>query len=141
MERLRKARQLSSHDWMVLGQAWVLFLSIDFGIRLLSFRSLLSFCRCCARPGQTASGSTSSPSIERMAWLTAVAGRYSPIRATCLKQALVLSWLLERRGIAARLCIGVSRQAGTFAAHAWLEQSGRIILGLRESDRYEPIFP
>ena len=141
MERLRKACQLSARDWMVLGQAWVLFLVIDLGLHLLSFRSLLTFCRWCARRGQWGSGLISlSISIERFAWLTAIAGRYSPVRATCLKQALVLSVLLERRGIATRLRIGVSRQAEGLAAHAWLEQNGLIILGLQERDGYEPLF-
>lgn len=141
MERLRKACRLSARDWMCLGQAWVLFLAVELGLHLLSFRSLLTLCRWYSQCGQWGSRSASLPPIERVAWLIAVAGRYSPIRATCLKQALVLSVLLERRGKATRLRIGVSRQAEGFKAHAWLEQNGRIILGLPGCDGFEPLFP
>ncbi len=126
---------------MFLGQAWVLFLLIELGLRLLSFRSLLALCRRCSWRGRLGSGFTSLPSIERSAWLTAIAGRYSPVRATCLKRALTLSVLLEQRGIATRLRIGVSRQAGALRAHAWLEQHGRIILGLQERNSFEPLLP
>jgi hypothetical protein len=138
MERLRKACQLSLRDWMVLGHAWVLFLVIELGLSLLSFRSLLTLCRRYSRCGQLGS---SSASIERLAWLTAVAGRCSPVRTTCLRQALVLSILLERRGIPTSLRIGVSRQAGELAAHAWLEQNGRIIPGVQGRDGFEPLLP
>jgi len=141
MERLRKACKLSVRDWLVLGQAWALFLLVELGLHILSLRSLLAVCRRCARPGQSDFGSLSLPLIERFAWLTAVAGRYGPIQATCLKQALVLSVLLEWRDIPTRLRIGVSRQEGSLKAHAWLEQNGRIILGLQGCDGFEPLFP
>jgi hypothetical protein len=65
-----------------------------------------------------------------------VAGRYSPVTATCLKQALVLSWLLGRQGIAVTLHIGVARSAETLAAHAWLENNGQVIFGQTEQDGF-----
>ncbi len=141
MERLRKARRLTLRDWLVLGQAWVLFLVIDLGLRLLPFRSLLSFCGRLSHLRFRDTEAWSPLPVERCAWLTAVAGRYTPIRATCLTQALVLSVLLGRRGVAAQLRIGVSRQAGRFAAHAWLERDGSILPGLPGSEGFEPLLP
>ncbi len=43
---------------------------------------------------------------------------------TCLRQALVLQWLLARRAIATELRIGIRREAGRLMAHAWLELEG-----------------
>lgn len=49
-----------------------------------------------------------------------------PTDSRCLVQALVLSRLLSRRGIASRIVIGAhSRDA--FAAHAWVEYAGRAV--------------
>jgi hypothetical protein len=79
--------------------------------------------------------------LTRYAWLVSIAGRYSPFRATCLKEALVLSILLGRLGIATQLRIGVARREGKFKAHAWLEQSGQAISGMQGCDGYEPLIP
>lgn len=79
-------------------------------------------------------------SLERVAWLVEVAGRYSPVSATCLEKAIVLSWLLGRRGLATTLRIGVARREGALAAHAWLEHAGEVILGHPGDDEYASVF-
>jgi hypothetical protein len=45
----------------------------------------------------------------------------------CLTQALVLTSLLARRGIPAKLVIG-ARTAPSFLAHAWVEHAGQPVL-------------
>ena len=45
----------------------------------------------------------------------------------CLMQALVLTCLLARRGIPAKLVIG-ARSAPSFFAHAWVEHAGQPVL-------------
>jgi hypothetical protein len=139
MERLRKACQLSARDWLFLGHAWILFLMVELGLRLLPFCSVLTWCHSYSQRLRYRGDATSLPSIERLAWLTTVAGRYNPVQSTCLREALVLSVLLERRSIAAHLRIGVSRDEDAFAAHAWLEQNGHIILGLQRRSEFEPL--
>jgi hypothetical protein len=53
--------------------------------------------------------------------------RVLPTDTRCLMQSLVLLELLSRRGIAAKLVIGV--QSGpAFKAHAWLETGGEPLL-------------
>ena len=42
-------------------------------------------------------------------------------RSGCLRRALVLAWLLGRRGFRARVWIGVARDEETLLAHAWIE--------------------
>ncbi|HTQ82957.1 MAG TPA: lasso peptide biosynthesis B2 protein [Pseudolabrys sp.] len=43
------------------------------------------------------------------------------IDALCLPRALATHAMLRRRGIASRLCLGVARDNGEIAAHAWVE--------------------
>jgi hypothetical protein len=50
-----------------------------------------------------------------------------PTDSRCLIRSLVLLALLERRGVASTLVIGV-RAEPDFAAHAWVESDGRELL-------------
>jgi hypothetical protein len=120
---------------IVLVQAWALFLLIELALRVLPFKRVRTLCDNAGRKGPEKS-SEAVPSVSRLAWLVEVAGRFTPVTATCLKQALVLSWLLGRRGIAATLHIGVARNAETLAAHAWLENNGQVIFGRSEQDGF-----
>jgi hypothetical protein len=49
-------------------------------------------------------------------------------RASCLPQSITLQWLLKRQGIATRLCVGVRKNAGVLAAHAWVEYRGQPLI-------------
>jgi hypothetical protein len=51
----------------------------------------------------------------------------SPLTFSCLEQSLALVIMSAATGMPARLVIGVSR--APFAAHAWVECDGRILLG------------
>jgi hypothetical protein len=53
--------------------------------------------------------------------------RLVPGDTRCLTRSLVLSRLLARRGIPAKLVIGASTQP-SFRAHAWVEQAGEPVL-------------
>ncbi len=140
MKRFRKILQLSPSDWHFLGQAWLLFLFVEIGLHLLPFKSLLKLSRSDRQDKRPSSSRAHTISLPRLAWLVTIAGRYHLVCNTCLKEALVLSWLLERRGLSTLLRIGVSRHAGTLKAHAWLEQDGRVILGSYVPKQYEPLF-
>jgi hypothetical protein len=60
--------------------------------------------------------------IEAVAHAVAMAAALYPGRALCLEQSLTLYYLLRRRGIDARLRLGV--QPHPFSAHAWVEYGG-----------------
>jgi hypothetical protein len=67
--------------------------------------------------------------MRPIGWAVGVGSAYVP-HATCLTQALVAQALLRRHGLAGELRIGVGRGAdGAFAAHAWVESEGEIIVG------------
>jgi hypothetical protein len=85
------------------------------------------------------------PRDERHAWtaarcVAAAAARVAP-GDTCLSQALVLWWLLRRRGLDSGLRLGVRKSADRLSAHAWIEYRG-LNLGPRPdaSQSYTP-FP
>ncbi len=126
-------------DRLTLAQAWVLLLLADVALRILGFKRLLAVSRKISRRREVPPGAPPS-SAARLAWLVEVAGRHSHVSATCLEKAIVLSWLLGRRGLATTLRIGVARREGTLAAHAWLEHAGQVILGHPGGDEYAGLF-
>jgi hypothetical protein len=67
---------------------------------------------------------TDLESAHSAARIAAIAGRRGLVTATCLRQALLVYWLLRRRGLQPELRIGVRRQADAFDAHAWVELDG-----------------
>lgn len=140
MERLHKFFQLPPRERIVLVQAWALFLLMELALRVLPFQQLCALCDHAGRKRPEKS-SKPVPSVSRLAWLVEVAGRFTPVTATCLKKALVLSWLLGRRGLTSTLQIGVARHGDVLTAHAWLEQQGQVIFGLPECEGHRPLVP
>lgn len=61
---------------------------------------------------------------RNLAGLASIAGRHGLIPATCLRQSLLIHFLLRRDGLLPVLKIGVRRQEGVFDAHAWVELDG-----------------
>ena len=76
----------------------------------------------------------------RAAWAAHAVGRRLLPERPCLTQALVLQYLLLRRGDdAAELHIGVTKaEDGSLQAHAWVERNGRVLIGGADSpEKYE----
>lgn len=58
----------------------------------------------------------------------AVAGNHGVYHANCLKQSLLLWWLLARRGIFTELKFGTHKiPQEKFSAHAWVEYNGEAL--------------
>ena len=140
IDRLHRVYRLPRGERAILGQAWGFFLLAELALRILPFPRLLTLSDRVFLKSRGAPAEAAVPSFSRLVWLVEVAARYAPVSATCLKKALVLSWLLRRRGIATTLRLGVVRRDAGLQAHAWIEREGRVILGLPGSDGYEPIF-
>lgn len=64
---------------------------------------------------------------ERLAQLAALAGRWSPFSTSCLRQALLVHWLLRKRGLAPELKLGVRKHGGGLDAHAWVVLQGAAL--------------
>jgi Transglutaminase-like superfamily len=54
------------------------------------------------------------------------------LAAPCLPTALVAQFMLRRRGVASKLCLGVRRDASALAAHAWLEIDCKVVFGVAD---------
>jgi hypothetical protein len=132
LERIEKLFRLTRRERHLLLYAWWLFLLVNPALRILPVTRLL--------PRGPATGATGPLlAADRIVWLVTVASRYAPGRTTCLKDALVLVWLLRREGVEALVRIGVARNARGLKAHAWLEHDGRVIFGSPDDETYEPL--
>lgn len=126
---LHKLWRRSWADWWTLGQAMMLTVLVRAG---LSVYSLDGVARGLRRVAQwLPQWSRPTPAYRnRAAWAAnAVGYRFLPERP-CLTQALVLQYLLLRRGDrSAELHIGVTKHDGNLQAHAWVERKGKVLIG------------
>ena len=76
---------------------------------------------------------------DRVVWAVRTATHLVPVGRTCLTEALTAQYLVRRHGGDATLRLGVAADAvRPFAAHAWLDGAGRIIIGGETAAGYEP---
>jgi hypothetical protein len=74
--------------------------------------------------------------VTWISWAVEHVGTAPWMNALCLPRALATHAMLRRRGIASRLCLGVARQGGALAAHAWVEIGKDKIVGGVEADGF-----
>lgn len=122
--KVRAGLSFSWHDRWVLLWAWVLLLAVDLGLRALPFPWIQRLVMMGRRDAGDRQAAGTPATIQRLRRLVGVAGRNHVCRVRCLHRALVLQWLLGRRGIATHLQIGVRKEADELSAHAWLTHAG-----------------
>jgi Transglutaminase-like superfamily len=71
-----------------------------------------------------------------VSWAVEHVGAQPWMNALCLPRALAAHAMLRRRGIASRLCLGVARESGAVAAHAWVEIGKEKVIGGAEAERF-----
>lgn len=134
MRRLRKLVELPAAERWLLAEAALAVVLVRLGLWLLPFRLLR---RGLGRLSTRHVSTHFSP--ERIAWAVMIVSSYIPA-TTCLTQALAAQALLSWRGVSAWLRIGVAKDArGQFAAHAWVEVGGRVLIGGSIRERYTPL--
>jgi hypothetical protein len=122
---VRKLMTLSSRELLTLCQASVLLTLAEVSVRIWSLKTILhALERRTARAQAASGGAPASEMIMTLARLVELADRHGLFRPSCLRQALVVAWLLGRRGAATSLRIGVTKEDGQLQAHAWLEVPG-----------------
>ena len=131
-ERIRRLVRLTPRERRVLARAWCYLLALDVGLRILPVTRLLP----CA-PARRPRAMPVPP--ERVTHLLGLAWRLSPVRATCLKDALVLARLLRAEGVAATVRFGVARRDAALDAHAWVEHPGQAPGDPRHAGAYTPL--
>lgn len=119
--KLAKLRALSwpERRTLLAAMAWMpLFWLGLHGLGLHRFQAWLQ------RPRLLMRNDLSLHEIMGMATAVNRAARLVRIPANCLTRSLLLGWLLRRRGVASQLRIGVKKDKGSLAAHAWVEYEG-----------------
>lgn len=102
---------------------------VSTGLAILGFRRTHAVMVRRSLPGPARFGTEQ----EAEAWarsaarVVAIAAGRGPVRATCLRQSLLLWWILRRDGIETVVRVGVNREDGKLNAHAWVEYLGRPI--------------
>ncbi len=120
----RKARtvlSLPAGDRWIIAQAWILFLLVDLGLRSMPFQSVQNWLGWGQKFASRENSVDEAGQVSRLNQLVKIAGRNHIYPMTCLRQALVLKWLLDRNKIKTNLRIGVKREQDQFNAHAWIE--------------------
>jgi hypothetical protein len=118
---------MSRAEWRTVARALWLLWTIRIALAFVPVRRVRAW--LARHPGAAGADGPAPDVLDRAVWSVGAARRLAP-GATCLIQALALEALLARAGQPARLCVGVAREpGGPLQAHAWLEASGRILLG------------
>ncbi len=133
-------RELSLFEWWVMLVAMVLLPLVALSLRLVEFkktRNILShFISDGSGQKDLNPSEIDTTDIERacvIGRMVAVAAWHGPYRANCLKQSLVLWWLLAVQGIASEIKFGVQRESEQFVGgHAWVECAGMILIDSQE---------
>jgi hypothetical protein len=114
---------LEAAGW--LGLAWLV-------LRFVPLRRLAPFWGNFMARTPAAAPVCPPPLLQRLAWAVETAGRHLPWECTCLAQAMVGKVMLQRRGVASTLCLGLAKDGGGgLQAHAWLRCGERILTGRR----------
>jgi len=108
-------------DLWAFARAWGLLLAADLGLRAFPFARVERWL------SPALSSRVDEPAVGRLVWATEAAARHHLYPMRCLPKALCLRWLLGRYGIESELRIGVAREDGGLAAHAWVERQGRPV--------------
>jgi hypothetical protein len=145
MARIRKFLQLPFVEKVLLIEATALLGAIRLGLIVLPFstlRRILGAVTPMSRDHRRRDDRDDVVARDRIVGVVETVGRSLPAIGTCLTQALAAHVLLRRSGHPSNLRIGVTRNAGgSFAAHAWLEHEGIILIGGDWHKDYTPMPP
>ena len=127
-KRFEQLKSLSLQEWRVLLASLILLPLTAFFLQLSGVKRTRKMMSCflSSISTQQNKGESELQEARVVAHMVSVAARYSVYRASCLKQSLVLWWLLGRRGIDSEIRIGVQKElGGGLKAHAWVEYEGQ----------------
>lgn len=113
----------------LLAKSCVLLPLVDLSLRIVGLgrtrRALASLIR--PRPCAVADIDAIAETTSR---IVRIAATRSLWRVTCLRQALVLWWLLAQRGVDTQIRLGVAKDPGqAVESHAWVERNGVVLIG------------
>lgn len=132
MHSLLKIFHLPGADLRLLIRAAVLLWITRIGLWLVPYQTVCKLLKRVKKPSRSKVEDVKS--VESITLSVRRASRFVPA-ATCLTQALVTVVMLEDVCLDATLRIGVAKSSsGKLEAHAWVESSGRIVIGGSDAD-------
>jgi len=122
----------------LLAEVLTIALGVEYALRRRSFERVLE--RAGKGPDSVSGGAEiATPAVLRA---IRVAYRILPFEPTCLKHSLIFCRVRRRRGLPAELRIGVQKNDGVFAAHAWVEDgAGNVLTDPQEGFSPVPLRP
>jgi hypothetical protein len=108
-----------------LREAAVAVILARLAVRLLPAARVFAWA---ARPPRR-NGRFAADEVDWILWAVDTVAAKPWMKTLCLPRALAAHAMLRRRGITSRVCLGVARQQGKFAAHAWVEVGKDRITG------------
>lgn len=137
MGRLRKFLRLSASDRRLLLEAVVALAVARALIVLLPFRWIAPRLGRFMAAAEALPMARAAEPVRRVGWAVRTAARHVPWNAVCLPQAMAGKAMLNRRGVASTLYLGVARdEAAGLAAHAWLKAGDAIVTGATGMQRF-----
>ena len=115
--------------WLLLIAAFFLTGFFRFVILLLPFRMIARFMgRESVETTYNCTGEHQYK-IRAVRWAVGTVSRYTPWKSLCMVQALTAQLLLRCFSIPSTLYLGVTKNNGQLAAHAWLRSGKEIVTG------------
>jgi hypothetical protein len=87
----------------------------------------------------TGHGRIAAVEAERIGRAIGRAARHVPFRAVCLQQAFAALLMLRRRGLAAKVHLGLVREDSELKAHAWSHCGDIPVTGIADARGFSPI--
>lgn len=133
-EKFRRFSALERPAQIDFLRALLLLPMVSLSLRWRGFRATQDSLNLLLTSAESESGfaarSTDAAVIARM---VDAADRHGVVHPSCLAKSLTLWWLLTRKGIAAKLRVGIRKNLEKFEAHAWIECDGEA---LNEPDQH-----
>lgn len=127
---LRTALRLTRLQWRYLTESLLLLPRIDFRLRRLGYARTREWVESKAVTDRKTTFIQNEMTFsQEVALVVGIAGRRSFWATSCLRQALALRYFLLRSGIESDIRIGVRGGSKEFAAHAWVEKNGTVLIG------------
>ena len=144
MNKFSKLKALTLAEWQALLCALVMLPVVALLLRMIGYNRTMTLLNktipgaqvpvntpCNPLPPgedrvrETGAGDNQLTQARQLARIVSIAATHGPYHANCLKQSLVLYWMLARRRIPAEIRFGVYKEATQeFNAHAWVEYAG-----------------
>lgn len=138
MRRLHRFLRLPRTDQRLLLEAAGTLTWAGMNLRMFSFaRISRKLGRHMAESPEAVSPDSTSEAA-RIRWAVETAARILPWKPVCLPQAVAAMRMLQRRGVAGTLYLGID-PAADYDAHAWVRVGSVIVTGGPTPDRFSVV--